>query len=53
MGAKLRDVLAHVNDIICHSCIVKRAFRKQVTTNAESYTSMITGVVAMMSGESV
>jgi len=44
---------AHGNIIVCHTCIRKIAFRKKVTTSAESYTSMITGVVAMMSGESV
>jgi len=53
MGAKLRNVRAHGNVIVRDTCIIKSAFRKKVTTRAESYTSMITGVVAMMSGESV
>jgi hypothetical protein len=50
MGAKLRSVLVQGNIIPCHTSW-KIAFRKKVTTSAESYISIMTGGVAMMSGE--
>jgi len=53
MRVEVRNVLAYGNVIVCPTCIRKIAFRKEVTASAGGYTSMMTAVVAMMSGESV
>jgi hypothetical protein len=51
MGVKLRDVLAHGNVIECPTGISISTLRNKVATSAGGYSSMMTGMVAMMSGE--